>query len=691
MEFIKKKIGSIQTKLLVISLGLFTIGLAIIFIIVSHRINDMSIDNYLDNSHQQMSIIEHTIDNFYSQLDDDINMLANDQSVIQGDSTVTSYRDKPTPTFITPSKNGGIEQEIYNSFDRYAKSHAYTRYIYLATKESGYINWPEVEMSANYDPTVRDWYKQAISANGSIIRTAPYVDDTQNMIISNARSVNDKNGNLIGVVGIDVEQSSISSILEKMKIGSTGYFMLIHKTGVVMADGKYSQNNFKSIDELNIEGLENILNQNSENFNSMIDGEQYFITSSTISDGNWILVSLISENELLQTSKQTITELLKIAIAMILIIGTIMIISIRTIVVPIKKSAKHLEAIGNTDFTYEISPKYLKRSSEIGIIFRGIYNMKNALKNLVSNIKEQSHKIEDMIYDVKDNVTSLNDSLENISATTEQLAASMEETSATAEQMANISKSMQSSIVSIAEKSKSGADDATKINERATEAKSNVTVSQQKAQTILESTQKKLEDAIQSSKIVEQINVLSDGIMEITDQTNLLALNASIEAARAGEAGKGFSVVANEIKNLAEMSKSTVLKIQDITKRVIDSVENLSISSNELLNFVTKDVNSDYKMMLSVATNYSSDSDYIYRLVTDFNNAAQELSSSMENIFESIDWVSKASTEGAEGTTDITTKIYDISNSASNVMKKISDTKNNVEKLMSEVNRFKVQ
>lgn len=617
-------------------------------------------------------------------------MLANDPYVIQGDSTVTSYRNKSTPTFITPSKNGGIEQQIYNSFDRYAETHSYTKYIYLATKESGYINWPEVEMSANYDPTVRDWYKQAVAANGSIIRTDPYVDTTHNMIISNARSVKDKNGNLIGVVGIDVEQSSISNMLENMKIGNTGYFMLIHKTGIVMADGKYAENNFKSIDELNIEGLKNTLNENSENFNSIIDGEQYLVTSKSISDGNWILVSFISENELLQTSKQTITELLKISIAMILIIGTIMIISIRTIIVPIKKSARHLAAIGNTDFTHEISPRYLKRSSEIGIIFRGIYNMKNALQNLISNIKEQSHKIENMVYDVKNNVTSLNDSLENISATTEQLAASMQETSATTEQMTSVSKSMQSSISSIAKKSKAGADDATKINNRAAEAKSNVTLSQQKAESILEGTQKKLEDAIQSSKIVEQINVLSKGIMEIADQTNLLALNASIEAARAGEAGKGFSVVANEIKNLAEMSKNTVLKIQDITKRVIDSVENLSVSSNELLSFVTKDVNSDYKMMLSVATSYSNDSDYIYRLVTDFSNVAQELSLAMENIFQSIEWVSKASTEGAEGTTDITAKIYDISNSASNVMKKISDTKDNVEELMSEVNKFKI-
>ncbi len=121
----------------------------------------------------------------------------------------------------------------------------------------------------------------------------------------------------------------------------------------------------------------------------------------------------------------------------------------------------------------------------------------------------------------------------------------------------------------------------------------------------------KLESAIESSKVVEQINVLSDSIMNITSQTNLLALNAAIEAARAGEAGKGFSVVADEIRKLAEQSKDTVTEIQSITVKVIESVKNLSDSSSNLLTFVSTDMDNDYKTMLNVADKYSEDASFV--------------------------------------------------------------------------------
>lgn len=680
---------SIQIKLLTISLGLFILGLIFIFITTSKRINLMSKNNYLDSSNQQIEIISNTIYNFYNQLDENINLLAADPTVMLGDSSITSYKNKSNKTFMTPSKNGGIESDIYNVFDRYAKSHPSSRYIYLATKDGGYINWPEVEISANYDPTIRDWYIQAIEANGNIIRTAPYIDDTQNMIISNARSIKDKAGNLIGVVGIDVEQSAISNILNKMRIGETGYFMLVHKTGVIMADGKHEENNFKNISDLQIPNLENILNNEASNFSTSINNESYLITSKSILNNDWVLVSLVAETELLQTSKQIITELLKIAIGIILVIGTIMIISIRGITVPIKKSAAHLAKIGQTDFTQKINERYIKKKDEIGIIFKGLYDMKDALKKLILSIKEQASIIEKMIYNVKTSVNSLNSDLENISATTEELAASMEETSATTEQMTNTSQIIQSSVKLIADKSKSGAENAESINNRAIEVKSKVSQSKQEAQIIINNTKTKLEEALEASKVVEQINVLSEGIMEITSQTNLLALNASIEAAKAGEAGKGFSVVADEIKKLAEMSKETVLKIQAVTKRVIGSVDKLSLSSNELLGFVNNKVTADYEMLLNVAVNYSNDSQYIYDIVTEFNNASQELLVAMDSIFESINWVSQASSEGAQGTTDITSKIYDISNEAASVMKAIADTKDNVDKLVTEVGKFK--
>lgn len=78
-----------------------------------------------------------------------------------------------------------------------------------------------------------------------------------------------------------------------------------------------------------------------------------------------------------------------------------------------------------------------------------------------------------------------------------------------------------------------------------------------------------MQQAIENSRSVEEVNALTDEILNISSQTNLLALNASIEAARAGEAGKGFAVVADEIRVLADSSRETAGNIQQINAKVV--------------------------------------------------------------------------------------------------------------------------
>lgn len=170
----------------------------------------------------------------------------------------------------------------------------------------------------------------------------------------------------------------------------------------------------------------------------------------------------------------------------------------------------------------------------------------------------------------------MNTDIEGVSATTEELAASMEETAASAEEMSATSQDMDDIVQTIAVKSQEGAEKANEISKRAFNTKENVKQAQEKAKSIFLNSKDKLEKSIEESKVVEQINVLSDSIMQITSQTNLLALNAAIEAARAGEAGRGFSVVADEIRKLAEQSKDTVVEIKKITNKVTGSVQNLS-------------------------------------------------------------------------------------------------------------------
>ena len=284
----------------------------------------------------------------------------------------------------------------------------------------------------------------------------------------------------------------------------------------------------------------------------------------------------------------------------------------------------------------------------------------------------------------------MNNDVEEVSATTEELSANMEETAASAEEMSATSQDIERAVQSIAQKSQEGATQAGEINKRAEDTKANVQASQKKAKEIFTNTKTELERAIEASKVVEQINVLSDSIMDITSQTNLLALNAAIEAARAGEAGKGFSVVADEIRKLAEQSKDTVTEIQSITVKVIESVKNLSDSSSNLLTFVSTDMDNDYKTMLNVADKYSEDASFVDTLVMDFSSTSQELLASLQDVLKTIEGVAQAASEGAGCTTDIASKILEVNNKSNDVLQEALKSEESANKLKEEISKFKI-
>lgn len=371
-----------------------------------------------------------------------------------------------------------------------------------------------------------------------------------------------------------------------------------------------------------------------------------------------------------------------------IIVVLLLIMIIISIIRPLKKCISSIGVMEQGDFSQAMGTALLKRRDDFGKLAASLESMRNEMSGLIGEVKSQATEITRMVQEIDDNIQALDEEIENVSATTEELAAGMEETAASSEEINAMSHEIESAAKSIATRSQDGATEADDIRDRAVGIKKTTTENDERTKAIHAEINEGLTKALEDIKVVDQIGVLAESIMEITGQTNLLALNASIEAARAGEAGKGFAVVADEIRVLAEQSKAAVVHIQDVTKNVVESVTNLADGAKKLLEFVGTDVVDSFEGFSDMADSYSNDAGSIDALVTDFSASSEQLLASINGVMDAIGEVSKAATEGATGTNDIAEKTGVVVEKAAEIKEKAEAAHHAADKLQQNVEHF---
>ena len=371
-----------------------------------------------------------------------------------------------------------------------------------------------------------------------------------------------------------------------------------------------------------------------------------------------------------------------------IIVVLLLIMIIISIIRPLKKCISSIGVMEQGDFSQAMGKALLKRRDDFGKLAASLESMRNEMSGLIGEVKSQATEITRMVQEIDDNIQALDEEIENVSATTEELAAGMEETAASSEEINAMSHEIESAAKSIATRSQDGATEADDIRDRAVGIKKTTTENDKRTKAIHAEINEGLTKALEDIKVVDQIGVLAESIMEITGQTNLLALNASIEAARAGEAGKGFAVVADEIRVLAEQSKAAVVHIQDVTKNVVESVTNLADGAKKLLEFVGTDVVDSFAGFSDMADSYSNDAGSIDALVTDFSASSEQLLASINGVMDAIGEVSKAATEGATGTNDIAEKTGVVVEKAAEIKEKAEAAHHAADKLQQNVEHF---
>ncbi|WDP92563.1 MAG: methyl-accepting chemotaxis protein [Desulfobacter sp.] len=666
---------SIRSKLLVFSFSLILVAVVPVVIAVNVLINKSTRETYIDNVGQQVNGIEQMLEVFYNDLDRNLDSFAAHSKILSADNSITSYADTSEKSAMTPSKNGGIEQEIFEEFNNYATHHPGTMYVYLGTKDGGYIQWPETNVHKGYDPRKKGWFNLALPENGKILRTDPYTDSISgSTIVSNVRSFKDKTGRVYGTIGLDVTSDKLAEIMQGVKIGKTGYAMMLHKKGLILADPKNADNNRKYIKDVGIDKMETVLEKEKADFDTQINGIVYHVNSFQSANTPWVIVILIEKAELSDVAASIRTVVLGITALVLIVIGALTAVISGRVVKPINQMVEGLKDIaqGEGDLTMRLPTD---SSDEIGEMARWFNTFVEKLQGIISGIAGNSEELSSSSSALLTIAGQVSQEADKMAEKSNSVAAAAEEMSTN---MSSVASAVEQSSTNIGMVSAA----AEEMNATISEIAGNTEKTRLTSNEAVDRTRRASEKIGELDRSAKQIGNVVETINDISEQTNLLALNATIEAARAGDAGKGFAVVAGEIKELARQTAEATLEIKD-------QIQGIQASTRETvteIEGVTGDISSVNEMIDTVAAAVEEQSVTTREIATNVGQAAQGI----EEITENLTQTSGVANDIAKDISDVNHAVAVVSENSTEIDTSAANLSTLSATLEKTVNLFKV-
>lgn len=377
------------------------------------------------------------------------------------------------------------------------------------------------------------------------------------------------------------------------------------------------------------------------------------------------------------TAKQQLTKVYKysltvsfvtIAVSMASLLFAVFSV-LKMVIVPLSKTKNEINEIIDDidrregDLTRRVT---IMENQEVAAVGSGINLFMGKLQDIFKTIIHNSKRMETVVNEVRESVMTSNSSVSDLSALTEELSATMQEMSDNASLINSNTESVAGEVNQIAERT-------AEINNYTKEMKGHADSMESAARSNMESTGTKVNEilevlnrAIEDSNSVNQVNSLTDDILNIASQTNLLALNASIEAARAGDAGRGFAVVATEISQLAAASQEAANRIQQINSVVTQAVHNLADNANGLVQYMNESILPEFEEFVTAGSEYKNKATYIENVMNEFESKTDSLKNTMVEIQRSINTIAHAIEEGAKG----------VSNAADSTQVLVTDMEN---------------
>ncbi|QZY54826.1 methyl-accepting chemotaxis protein [Crassaminicella profunda] len=618
-----------------------------------------------DSSLQTIEQLNLSVDNYLGGIESFINFISNEEDIRQISSNPDALAD------------------VLKKFDNFKKSRKDIESIYIGTKDKKVFPQP----SQSYDPTQRPWYIEAVKKQ-NLSWTQPYVDNTtKKWIVSAVKPIYDEKNQLAGVLAVDIGLDTLAEMLNNVKIGQKGYPFVVDGSGMVI----FHKNEGVIGKTLPVKKILEVMGKDK---NGIVDydwdeeGITYkkFVVYSTLDKLNWKIAAGMYIDEIQEKTASILKNTLMVGgIALLIAIGIAYAFA-TSITNPIKTLVHDMKKVSEGDLSIR---RKIKRKDEIGQLGIHFNTMVEDLAKLTNRIQEVST---------------------NITSSSQNLAATSELTSSAAEEVAAAIDTIARGATDQATDAEKGANLTIKLADNFNELTTNFDHIKKSAEHVMHTSDTSMDmvnelkektelnnqgtQAIEGAIIdldnrIKDIGNILETIDAIADQTNLLALNASIEAARAGEAGKGFTVVAEQIRKLAEESRVSSQEI----KEIIVNVQDESNNTVGIMKEVKDRSKGQTESVVEVYGSFEKISNEVHGItekIEQLSDFANHINEDKDIIVKAIENISAVSEETAASSEEVNASMQQQAMAVEQIAEAADKLDNLSMKLNEEMSRFKI-
>lgn len=635
----------------------------VLMICVSELCAGLTIRNILMSDIQNEMELEATnkkiyVDNWISK------KKAETENAAEAFVAMKSFSDDEVIAYLT--KATAIDSDIMN--------------LYLCREELKYVVYNGGVF--DLDPTERSWWVTAWEKQDTIVTDA-YVDANSGGIVVSVATpfmLNGRKAVVLADITLDTMVSEMLTVnddkLALFLTASDGTVIAHKNTDLLMkTDGTFTTLTDIYAIDLTASDIQTYKDEN---------GSTQRVQLGVVDETGWVIGAYMSKVYVTQTILKSISMAAVVGIALGVVLVLFIAIALKRQLIPMiqMKTFVKKSVVGE-----ENVKAFSNEKDEIAFL---IEQLKEKFVFVIRKTKDEMLTIDESVGDTTASVTEMADAVTNISAVIEETVASLDTQTQSILKINDDCNTIASASQTVADQAQEMSEHAQTMVSHVEELTPKMAAERKQVLNVTGEKKAKLEASIKEAECIHEITAISDSINGIAEQTSLLSLNASIESARAGEAGRGFAVVAEEIRKLSDETSGQIMKINELTNKLLHAVENLAVDSNEMMETLSENIDSVYSSMDTLAVEYKESANYYAKISMDLGASSQELSASVQAVAASIEDITASQTDVNMAMDNASIDIQSVATEAEAMRTKMIDVGGAVDEVTQTISGFNV-